>query len=329
MAGVAVLAVLAGCGKPGSAVGAKDGEQVAATVNGEPISMQEYCDHMGAKQTAQIMTERGATSVRVLGSFGLQSMQELVDQQVLLQMAKEEGVAPTDADVDAELEFQTELVPPYVGLLHDQGLTDAMIRHELMIGLAREHLVMKGVTVTPEEVEQYLKAHPERFASQAKASILFIQVRSAAQKAAVDAALAAGKAFGVVAKDMSEAPNRFQEGAYPIDVISQMPKEIQGAVNMTPEKGTSGWVTAGKSFVKVYIVKKTPASVRKPSAAERELVRRDLAMDKGQVKNNFDHRYLVKLKGANVQVEIAALKDPWTKSWNQLSDPGAAPPPGH
>lgn len=318
-----------GCAKPTPPSGAAlpSGTDVAATVNGDPISMEEYCDHTGAKQTAQITTERGATTVRILGSFGLQSLQELVDQHVLLQMAKDEGVLPTEADVDKELKFQTELVPAYTGLLHDEGLTDSMIRHDLLVGLAREHLIMKGVTVQPSDVDGFLKAHPDKFADPAKATLEFIQIASPAKKALVDDALAGGASFGSVAARYSDAPGAAQtQGAYPLTVVSQMPKEFQNVVGATPEKHVSGWVPIGRGFFKFFVVAKAAAKPRTPTEAERELVRREIAMERGQVKNDFDHSFFARLSSAKVDVAVPYLKQTWARAWNQLSTPGGGVP---
>ncbi len=41
-------------------------------------------------------------------------------------------------------------------------------------------------------------------------------------------------------------------------------------------------------------------------------------MQKGQLKNDFDHKFYDKLQAATIQVVVPYLKDQWTKSWNQL-----------
>ena len=298
----------------------------AATVNGETISLDDFYQHMGLKQTAQVMSERGPTEMRVLGNFGLQSLQELVDQRVLLQMAKDDGVLPTKADVDAELKFQMELRPQYLSILEEQGLTKEMIQNELLVGIAREHLIMKGVSVGPSEVDKYIKDHPEKFSEPASASLLYIQVPSAARKAIVDTELAGGKPFSTVAADRSEAPHaKDTGGAYPTMAVSQMPKSVQDVVVGTPEKGSSAWIAVGNSFLKFYVVKKTPAHIQAPTASQRELVRRGIALQRGQTKNDFDKRFFEKLRQSKIDVTVPYLKEPWSKTWNQLSQPSNAP----
>jgi parvulin-like peptidyl-prolyl isomerase len=323
---------LVGCGGPKATTGTEEPKPaaagVAATVNGEPISLEEYYQHTGTKQTAQVMTAKGASEVRVLGSFGLQALQELVDQKILLQMAKEAGALPTDADIDAELKFQVSLRPTYEAMLHDQGLSDKMIRDDLYVGLAREHVILKGVTVEPAEVDGFIKSNPQRFTEPAKVASLYIQVTSSGRRARVDADLAGGKSFGAVAEQFSESPHAKETGGvYPISSIAEMPKEFQAALASTKEKSTSDWITVGRTSTKFYVVKKSPAQYKAPNATQRELVRRGLALQKGQIKNDFDHKFFEKLTASKVDVQVPYLKEPWNKTWNQLSSPTAAPTP--
>jgi parvulin-like peptidyl-prolyl isomerase len=317
--------LIVGCNspKPTAVADPSEPSKAAASVNGDTISLDDFYAHMGVKQTAQVASGKGASEVRVLGNFGLQALQELIDQTVLLQMAKEEGVLPTDADVDAELKFQKSLQPEYENVLHSQGLSDKMIRNELMIGLAREHLVMKGVTVEKSEVDRYIKAHPEKFSEPAKAALLYLQVRSAIDKAKVDAELAGGKSFDVVAQQFAATPEAKKAGSiFPISIISEMPKKVQDAINGVPEKSTAPWIVDGSIYTKLYVVKRTASVAKPPTPGQEELVRRAMAMQKGQLKNDFDHRFFEKLRAAKIDVVVPYLKEPWQKAWNQLSEPG-------
>ena len=320
------IALLAGCNKSSDkpvAVTAAAVGRDAASVNGETISLTDYYDHMSVKQSAQVMTRSGASEVRVIGSFGLQSLQELVDQKILLQMAKEQGLTPTEAEIDAELKLQEELRPDYVKVLQDQGLTTQLIRNELRVGLAREHLIMKGVTVDPADVDKYIKDHPEKFSDPERANLLFIQAASADAKRLIDAELSSGKGFRVVASQHAKQTG----GAYPLTIVSQMPKQLQDLVKKTLVNGTTDWITNGHAFFKFFVDAKTPAKLRTPTAPERELVRRGIALQKGALKNDFDHLFFEKLREAKVDISVPNLKEPWAKTWNQLSGPSAGPGP--
>ena len=312
--------LLAGCQKNSNATsesGSPTGN--AVVVNGDAISLADFYEHMAVKQTATVMTRQGPSQQRLVGSFGLQSLQEVVDQKLLLQMAKEQGVLPTDADVDAELKFQTDLRKDYVSVLEDQGLTMELIRHELLVGLARNHLIMKGVTVDPADVNKYVKDHPEKYSDPARATLLYIQVSTEAEKAKVDGYLAKGSSFGAVAQQLSRAPRAKETGGlYATDIVSQMAPPLQDLVKVTPTGHSSPWISNSGSFFKFFVGKKSEAKAKTPSAAELEFARRTIALEKGELKNDFDHTFIERLHQAKVDVEVPYLKDPW-KKWNQMS----------
>ncbi|MDR3692115.1 MAG: SurA N-terminal domain-containing protein [Fimbriimonas sp.] len=324
----AIGLVVVGChsGSSGSLPDGNGLQGVAATVNGETITLPEFSQHTDLKQTVQVMTPQGAQQTQVIGNLGLQSLQELVDQKVLMQMAKEQGVLPTDADVEAEVKLQTAIRKDYMKLLEDQGWTDAQIRQELAIGLARQHLVMKGVDVSPKDVDDYIKSHPEKFSDPALATIYFIEAKTDAKKAQVDKRLAAKDKFSVVASLLSDEPHaRSTGGLFASKDVSKMPPKIQQIVNETPVKGTSNWVKFGPSFFKFYVDEKVAAKSRSVSDAQKELVRRLIAMEKGEAKNNFTKQFYEKLKAAKVEVSVPYLRQQWQKTWDQMSDPTTKP----
>lgn len=317
--------VLSGChGSPATSA-ATSAEANAVLVNGEAISLTDFYQHMAVKQTATVMTRNGPSEQRLVGSLGLQSIQEVVDQKLLLQMAKDQGVLPTEADIDAELKFQKDLRPDYVTVLQEQGLTMELIRHELLISLARNHLIMKGVTVDASDVDKYIKDHPEKFSDPEKATLLYIQVSSDTDKAVVDKALASGQSFGAVAQNFSRAPRAKETGGlYGTDIVSQMAPPLQDLVKVTPVGHASPWITNSNSFFKFFVGKKTAATPNTPNAPQREMVRRTIALEKGELKNDFDRTFLEKLHQAKVDVAVPFLKEPW-KKWNQMAGGAGLP----
>ena len=328
-AAFAVICMAAiGCGKPSAPASPSASSETgtAVSVNGESIPLQQFYDHMAVKQTAQVMTPNGPSESRVLGGFGLQALQDVVDQQVLLQMAKEQNVLPTAADVDAELKLQTELRPDYIKILQTEGLTESMIRHDLLVGLAKEHLAMKGVVIDPSAVDKYIKEHPENFTEPDKAKLYYIQVNSADMKTKVDAALTSGKSFSSVVSQYSQGTGvKETKGLYAQEIVSRMPPKLQDFVKSSSEKATSPWYPNGKSFLKFYLETKVTGKVKPATPAEKELVRRSLALQQGRTKNDFDHQFLEKLRAAKVDVSIPYLKEPWSRTWNQISGSSSAP----
>ncbi len=320
--GVATVISLTGCqGNTPEAKASTTENGVAAMVNGEPITLPDFHEHTDLKKTAQVVTPRGAVQTQVIGNFGLQSLQELVDQKVLMQLAKGKGVLPTESDVDAELKLQTELRPDYVTSLTDQGWTNQRIQHEISVALARQFLILKGVEVSPTEIDTYIAKNPDKFSDPAQATLFFIQVGSADKKAKVDKELT-HRPFTQVAGELSEDPNaKATGGLYATKIVASMPARVQKIVEKLQPKQTSDWNQDRGIFVKFYLEQKTVAKPRPIKAAQREMVRRLIGMQKGEQKNNFTKMFYDKLKASQVEVGVPYLKDQWKKTWDQLSSP--------
>jgi len=203
--------------------------------------------------------------------------------------------------------------------MHSQGLTDANVHNEVLVDLIRQHLISKGVSVDDSQVDAFIKAHPQEFTDPAKAALLFVQVGSAAKRARVDAELSTKK-FDAVAAQFSESPRAKETNCiYPISIVAEMPKKVQDAVNATPEKKATDWVVDGSTYTKLYVVKKDPSVVRKPTPEQKVVVKRVIAQQQGQVKNDFNRKFLERLKSSKIDVEVPYLKDLWDKAWNQLA----------
>lgn len=115
------LIVLTGCKRevptPGAAVTPAAGEptgqsstdageaaaaqNVAATVNGQPISMEKY-----DRELARFMAGRAALNLEVAdeSSFRQQVLEMLIDNELLAQEAERRGISVSDEEVDAEIQ---------------------------------------------------------------------------------------------------------------------------------------------------------------------------------------------------------------------------------
>jgi parvulin-like peptidyl-prolyl isomerase len=298
---------IVGCGK-------KAAESVAS-VNGEPITKQAYYDHLERKQVVQVQTPRGPVDAQVAGTLGLQVMHDLINRKLLLQMAEKEGVIPSKADIDKELAFQTKRRPDFVSFLRDRGLTIEMIRDDLKFDLARERLLTKGVTVTTEDVDLYIKENPKEFMEPAQAQLLYIVVSSPAKRDQVEKELAGGQSFQVAATRYSEAPQaRETGGMFQESRIAAMPKKLQALVQATPELKTTAWQQDGKNWVKFFVQKKQPEKPIAMDDVRKEFVRRQLAMQRGERANDLAQRLNKMLTDGKIAVTLPYLKGPWEKA---------------
>jgi len=325
LACVAASVALVGCGSKG-------GGGDVATVNGEPISKDEFVFNLDMKPTVRVMTQAGPVEAPVAGRLGFQVIQDLILRKATLQLAKDEGVYPSDKEVDEELKLRTKLNPNFVTNLTKQGLTLSRIKESLRLDLAREKLVTKGITVTRAEAEKYVKEHPQEFMEPETADVQWIFVKDEAAKQKVDKELAGGQGFSFVAMQYSQDPNvRRTNGRFPERVVANMAKPIQDIVRKTPQNKPSEWLRASDGWAKFYIDKKTPAKPIQMDDAKYMVLQRTLARQRGEAATDLGKRILEKLKTSKIEVSDPSLKDLWKQAYDNLlkqakDNPSAATP---
>jgi hypothetical protein len=293
---------LAGC-KGGGGGGGGD---LMATVNGETISKDQYISHLERKVQVLVQSQNGPVQVNVAQPLNFQALNDLVNEKLLLQMAKQENVLPTEADVNEEMKFQTSKRQDFIISLTSQGLTLTDIKGELLKSIARHNLLSKGVTISDAQVDAFIKENPKEFEEPALVDLTWIVLKNAADKAKVDADLKTGQTFGIVAKNYTTAPSG---PVYPSKVFDKFPARLKGVVEKLAENGTSEWLQDGATFVKVHVEKKTPASKVQIKDWMKIEIRRNLAEKKGAAAMDLNKRLLNSRKAAAIVITKPGLKE--------------------
>lgn len=307
--------VLSGCG------GGNDSGPVLATVNGETITMDDFHKYMQGKPTVRVQTANGPAEARVAESLAFQSLQDMIARQVTMQMAKDEGVYPTEAEVTKELEYQKKLTPGFLQNLTQAGLTLDRIKQSLTLNLCREKLITKGVNVTMMEAEEFIKANPKQFTDPPKASLLWAFARSEERKNQIVAALSAGQTFSVVAGQYSEVPGaRQQNGRFPQENINAFPADMQKLVNATPEGRATEWLDMADGKAIFFVEKKTAAKPIEMTPEKKEAVRRQLAQQRGAQATDLSKRVLDKLLKSTVDVKERTLVEAWKRAFERFKE---------
>lgn len=331
--GVSFALIVAGCGSGGGGSAQSD---VLAIVNGETIPMLDYYKTMERKgrvtalvnpQTLTVDSQNGrvmpqVTMVQPQPSLAIQALQDCLVNELIRQVAKDEGVFPKPTDVDAEIKLQEERNPNFIKDATKTGLSIDQIKSEIALSLARLGLQSKGVTVTQEEVDKYIKDNPAAFTEPAKASLLYIEVADEATKALVDKELKEQQAFPAVAQHYSMQANGKETGfRFPTENIKDMPAALQKLVGETREFSTTKWVQDGatKHWVKFYVTRKVKATPITINNYIKQMVKRELMRTKGTRANDPDKRVADKLKTAKIEVKVKHLADSWTEIFKQIT----------
>ncbi len=307
---------MSGCGK---------GVDVMAVVNGESITLDDYYKYLEFKPDVRVITQSGVAALPPEGTLGFQALQDLIGQRVTIQLAKDNNMFPSDADVTKELEFKKKLNPNYLGALTQRGYTFDMIRNSLTLDLIRERMLTKGMVVTQADVDSYVKANPKEFIEPQRADIRWILVQDKQTQKKVDQEITGGQDFSQVAKRYSAAPDVKENDARLTDkntggppATASLPANVQTAIKNFKGGETTEWIPLVDGFAKFFVKQIMPERPLVMDDAKKELLRRLLAQKKGSEGRDINRQVLVKLKDSKIEVRKTAFQKPWEEAYRKF-----------
>jgi foldase protein PrsA len=180
----------------GTSLAACSGGGAVATVNGEPISHQTF-------------------DTRLEGSpIGRTILQQLVQETLIQQYAKNNNITVTDAEIDAR-ENQIKANFPagsWDEMLKARGLTEADVRAALKEQVILDKALAKDVTITPAQIKSYFEKNHTSFDKPEQVTARHILVPNLAMANQVEADLKSGQSFAYLAKKYSTDPGSKDKG---------------------------------------------------------------------------------------------------------------------
>lgn len=318
---VVAAAALVGCGP--------QGEKGVATVNGEQITESEYRNFMALKNTVRVLDGNGQeVAARVAARLDFQVLQDVVQRQVVMQMAKDANVYPDDAAIIQEIEYRKKQNPNYVKQLNMNGINFDTIKSMIAYELAEERLITQGVTVSGDEAKQFIKDNPQNFTDPATADLLYVLVGTDAKKAEVDKMIASGQSFSLIATQMSDDPNTKRNGAkFPNRNLDQYPPDMKAQVQKTSPGNLTGWVRFPEGWARFFVERKAPANLRTLTPEQEESVRRQLAIQRGRQATDIEKKLMEKLTDSQIKVNESSLAEMWKTYMERVKENAAAAAP--
>lgn len=276
---IAVLAfvILALTGCP-STTGGGGANEVAATVNGKSITMEEV--ERAVKQQAQ--GQESKLSPLELAAARLQVLENLIQQEVMFQKAEKEGTVPTEEEVTAEYNKQRNALgvsaEQFDAKMKEAGETEASARLLFKKKLAIDKLIEKitGKIEPPKESEiaDLFKGNPEMFVKKRGVRLAVIAIdpndtgagdttkdenQANLKITEIIGKLRQGNAdFAALAREYSEDPSKFQGGEIGYLSETDLKKTFgdQNAAGFMNPQFTVGSITSPIAWAgKVYICK--------------------------------------------------------------------------
>jgi peptidyl-prolyl cis-trans isomerase SurA len=263
--------------------------EVAATVNGRPITYQELERQVATQGPDTLGNQTGDQAL----AYKLETLRALIDNEILLQRAEKAGLIAVDADVEAKF---NQLRTPYTDEDFQKQLKlrrmseadfKAQLRKELSIeklfnkeigshisisdadvaafynankpsfNLAepRVHLAQILVTPTPDPNVHNLKKDKAQNEEQAKKKIAMLEMH-----------LRQGEDFGVLAQNYSEdAKSSLNGGDYgpiPESALAEANVELRKAIMALPSGGVSAVIHTPEGYRIIKVIAKEPAGQR-------------------------------------------------------------------
>jgi peptidyl-prolyl cis-trans isomerase SurA len=265
-------------------------ENVAATVNGRPITYDEL-----EKQYRIVFPQQPEenASAEQIAIQKVEIVRSLIDREIMLQRAEKLGLMAVDADVDAKF---TELRAPYTEeefqkRLDEQGMTESDLEAQLRRDLSIQKLFNKEITshisISDKDVRDFYEAnkgafnlvepqihlaqilvtpHPDPNVRNLRSDKAQNMEQAKAKIAAIEARLRQGEDFAMLAQAYSEdpdtAPNGGDLGIIQESQLEQASVEIRRVIMELNPGEISGILESPEGFRILKLISREPAGQR-------------------------------------------------------------------
>lgn len=286
-----------------------DPNRVVFSVNGEEVKGSEYYRRM------EYLPGVGRRSNDTFAEFppGFLTIEQMITERLVLQLAKQKGVAPTDAEVLAEIQNAIADDPAYLQSWTDSGRSRAELDYQVRFDLAQFKLLTFGITVTDQQVEQFYKENPTTFSLPKRVKLRVIVVGTEAEQAAVDKDLAAGKKFSEVASARSLDISKAIGGDFGVSPYDQLAPTAKDAIDKRKADGTTVWVNTGEKYVKFLVEQVLPEEKIPLDAKTKRRIRRKRMADIGAVKNDIQKEMNAMRLKAKIDIKQKEFADAYKK----------------
>lgn len=295
---LALMVLASTCATAAPAVAPQAAPLVAASVNGEEISYDEY---ISALETLVVPTKDA-----VQKAAGGKALEQLIVAKLLLQLAEKEGVPVTDEQVDARVAQLKSQGTGIQSIIDSRYLTPIEFKRELKGQLAFVNLALKGANISDSEIADYYFKNKGKFNLPMRVKVAAVitpdkkKIEKAQQK------LEDGADFGAVVKEFSEdAMTRKSDGV--LGWVWPNQQGVPGSVANTAMTLTVGTISRpivvqGQWVILKSLERETPKP--KPLEEVKEEIRELLAVDQANRKPNLKAKIQEFRQSSTVQVYI-------------------------
>jgi len=196
-------------------------QEPLATVNGEPI-------------TREALTHR----LIDLSTLGVSELEQMVNEALLFQAAKKQGISVSDAEIDAriaEIKQKLNTDELFGRYLAGQEVTAEGLRQKLRVKILVEKFLGDKVQVTDEDVKQAYEGNKASFESPETVTLRMILTKTKERADEAMKRLDAGENFTELAKQLSD-------NAYMAETGGLLPRPLSRS-NLSPALADAAFAT--------------------------------------------------------------------------------------
>ncbi len=293
-----------------------------ATINGEALTAQNYHRRMEYLPGLGRKTSTGQF-IEILPAIA--TLDTLVTEMLLLQIAKAKGLTPTETEIDQELSYRVRNDSNYVGNWLTIGRTMTELRQMLKVERAHFKIQTEGIVVTETDIQKaYDAAKPSRYTIPNRVKLRVITVTDEESKSKVDDGLKAGKTFESLATQYSTDASKTFGGDFGVVPIEALGEQVQAGIKTLKKGERTGWLAADKVYAKFQVDAIMPMTIVPLDAKIKEDIRRDLMLLRGAPKVD-----MVKLlREARQTASISITSPEINKAYKQFVDLEKSARPG-
>lgn len=302
-----------------SGCGGGNQKAVVAKVGDTPIDRETYIRRLELMPTPVQIGGNQATTAPA----GYTTLVQMIREQVLLDMAKEEGVLPTDQQVEERVQREMKNNPQIKQAITEGRLTLDDYRERVRVALAEFNLRTKGVTVTEQEVKKIYDENKQAFYRPASARARFIQVQNPEVRKQIDDDLKRGFNFQSIVNKYAQNPvagvqsgeTEFAlEGALPQTPEGQILQRVRTILKNAKPQQVTDWIPVGDGFVARFEVLARSPGQQLSFEEVKDNIREQLMLQKG-LQTNRDLNMEMAKRMANTPVEISS--EGWKRQYEK------------
>lgn len=286
-----------------------DSNRTIAVINGEEIKAAEYYRRM------EFLSGVGKQVGNSFAEFppGFLTIEQMITERLVLQLAKERGVLPTAAEVEAEVKLVETDEPTVMANWLASGQTRAEFAAMTRYSMAQFRLTTRGITITDAEVDKFYNDNPSLFSIPKQVGLRILVVNTDEAQRAVDAELGSGKKFEDVVKAHSIDLSKSTGGDFGMRAWDELSEQARKALENVQTGQTSAWVVSGPTRVKFMVTSVVAPRKQALDARLRRLIRREQMLTKGRISNNLTKDMADYRKRAVIDIKEKSFSDSYRK----------------